>query len=275
MLRGNLLCFSLCLLPLVLSLSTTEENLGSVFFALFPSGIYILWWDHPLWWDLFFRQKSSSTLSCFCFEACSGRFMTFMALCWTVSSMPLSLLWVHPVRAQRLVYAQCAELFIPSLLSWRVHNPCFSVSTCFLHPGICKGCTSCMYILQVTWWNFFWTCCFISVEIVCDKHEMHPCIFPTCDFPKDRINFLLQWNWLEYRSTQLLIIVSTAGLRSGLFLFFFFLFSHISFKLMDTICPDDKGESKLISCGEIKFWVFTGIQKRFYTHNNASLSTCP
>lgn len=211
MLRENLPCFSSCLwsfhwVPLkkILPLPSLPSSFRYLYILMKSS------------WA-FSRQNSPSTLSHFCYEARSSPFMIFMALCWTVSSMSLSLLWVYPVRAQGLVYAQCDEVrsltlkFIPwpGLLSWRVHHPCFSLLTCFLHPGICKGCTS--YSLQVTWWNFFWTCCFISVEIVCNKHEMHLCIFPACDFHKNRINFLLQWNelirGLEYRSTQLLIIV--------------------------------------------------------------------
>lgn len=119
----------------------------------------------------------------------------------------------------------------------------FSASWDWQRLYVLLVCTSCKWHGETS----FELAVFISVEIVCNKHKMHLCIFPTCDFHKNRINFLLQWNWLEYRSTQLLIIVSSAGLRSGFVVFF--LVSHISFKSLDTISLDDKDENKL--CMEI------------------------
>lgn len=213
MLRENLPCFSSCLLPVILSLGTTEKNPASAFFALFLQ--VFIYFDEIIL-SLLQAEQSQHSEPFLLWGTLQSLHDLYGPLLDCLQYVPVSLVSVS-CQGSGLVYAQCDEVrcltlkFIPwpSLLSWRVHHPCFSLLTCFLHPGICKGCTS--YSLQVTWWNFFWTCCFISVEIVYNKHEMHLCIFPACDFHKKRINFLLQWNelirGLEYRSTQLLITV--------------------------------------------------------------------
>lgn len=153
MLRGNLPCFSLCLLPVVLSLGTTEKNPGSAFLALslFPTLRRSSWAFSSsgrtvpaLWaisvmrhvpvpsWSLWPFIGLSPVCPCLSLvsASCQGPGTCVWSVCWTVYSLAQS----------------------PFM---KVHHPYFSLLPCFLHPGICKGCTSCVCILQATWRNFF------------------------------------------------------------------------------------------------------------------------
>lgn len=48
MFRGNLPCFSLCLLPLVLSVGSTEQSLALFSTQLLWRCLYEFWWDSPV-----------------------------------------------------------------------------------------------------------------------------------------------------------------------------------------------------------------------------------
>ena len=79
--------FRLCLLPLVVSLGTTEKNL-----SLLPSVRYFKTWIGSPLSLLFSRLKSQCALSLSSYESCFEPLITFVALCWSYSSMLMSLL---------------------------------------------------------------------------------------------------------------------------------------------------------------------------------------
>lgn len=91
MFRGKLLCFSLCSLPLILSLDTSDKSLAPsslhppsrylCTMARYPSKSFLLWLNSP----------SSPSLSSHL--RCSSLWITFMALGSTLSSVSMSLLY--------------------------------------------------------------------------------------------------------------------------------------------------------------------------------------
>lgn len=86
----TLLCFSLCLSPLVLSLGMTEKNLALVPFAHFLQLVKYI--DEIILSLLLSRPNSSSSLS-LTFIGEMLKFTFLGALCWTLSSMSISLLY--------------------------------------------------------------------------------------------------------------------------------------------------------------------------------------
>jgi len=94
MFGGNLLCFILCLLTLVLSLGTTEKSLAASSLCSPFRYLYTLMRSHQSL--LFSRFNSPSSLSLSLSERCSSALIIFVALCWTLSSMSLSLCTGEP-----------------------------------------------------------------------------------------------------------------------------------------------------------------------------------
>ena len=97
--RGNIPCFSLCSLPLDLSLGTTEKSLALSSLHLPFSYLYMLtrspWAFSPLGWTVTALSPSSQ-------ERCSRPLIIFMALCGTLSNMFMSLLyWGAQIWTQR------------------------------------------------------------------------------------------------------------------------------------------------------------------------------
>lgn len=86
----TLLCFSLCLSPLVLSLGMTEKNLALVLFAYFLQLVKYI--DKITLSLLLSRPNSSSSLS-LTFIGEMLKFTFLGALCWTLSSMSIPLLY--------------------------------------------------------------------------------------------------------------------------------------------------------------------------------------
>lgn len=87
--RGNLPCFSLCPLPLVLVLCITEKSLA---LCMLPSGIYRHWWDQP---ELLLPQPEQTQPSWSFVTGApyrfSSSFIIFIALCWIFSTLSMSL----------------------------------------------------------------------------------------------------------------------------------------------------------------------------------------
>ena len=89
MFRGYLLCFSLCPLTLVLSLGNTEKSLA-------PSPLHSA--TRYLYTQMRFPPEPSLLQTeqlIFSYKRCSRPLITFMALCWTLSSVCMSLLWAR------------------------------------------------------------------------------------------------------------------------------------------------------------------------------------
>ena len=87
MFRGNILCLSLCPVPLVLSLGSTRESLAP--FSLHLPFRY--WWDPP--WDFSLLNSPSSLISLPPHEKCFSPLITVVVALWTLSSMSMSLLY--------------------------------------------------------------------------------------------------------------------------------------------------------------------------------------
>ncbi|KAK2540579.1 hypothetical protein Q9966_004304 [Columba livia] len=105
MFRGNVPCFSLCPLPLVLSLYTTEKSLAPSSLHLPLEYLYTLMRSTRA----FSRLDSPSSLSLAPYDRCSRPIIILVALSGTLSSMSVSLLhW----RAQR--WAQPSRCGLPS-----------------------------------------------------------------------------------------------------------------------------------------------------------------
>lgn len=86
------LYFSLCLLPLTISVDTHKKCLAvSSVLAVYscPSNIYIYWWDTS--WTFSSPGRTVPAVSASPHERCSSPFITLAALCWTGSSMSMSL----------------------------------------------------------------------------------------------------------------------------------------------------------------------------------------
>ncbi|KAK4832342.1 hypothetical protein QYF61_021871 [Mycteria americana] len=92
MFRGNLLCFRLCPLPLVLSPGTNARSLAP--FSLHPPFKYLYILMRSIPGLLFSRLNNPRSLSLSAQERCSKPFIIiFMALYWTHSSMSMSRLY--------------------------------------------------------------------------------------------------------------------------------------------------------------------------------------
>jgi len=83
MFRENLLCSSLCPLPLLLSLGTTEKSLSS-FSLHFPFRYFYVLITFPL--IFLFPKRNNVSL----WDRYSTSLMIFITLCWTLSSMSMS-----------------------------------------------------------------------------------------------------------------------------------------------------------------------------------------
>lgn len=88
--KGNLLCFSLGPLFLVLSLGTTEKSLSPSYLLHSFKYLYTWLWDFPEF--LFPGLKSPNSLSLSSFERWAGPLTIFVALWWTIFSISMSVL---------------------------------------------------------------------------------------------------------------------------------------------------------------------------------------
>lgn len=76
------LCFSLFLLPLVLSLSTTEKNSGSIFYSsLYP--VHCFMHNTVIPWSLLFSRPNSPSSHNYSYARCSSPLNISIALHWT------------------------------------------------------------------------------------------------------------------------------------------------------------------------------------------------
>uniref|UniRef100_A0A8B9QH24 Glycoprotein endo-alpha-1,2-mannosidase n=2 Tax=Apteryx owenii TaxID=8824 RepID=A0A8B9QH24_APTOW len=91
MFKWNFLCFSLCPLPLILSLGTTEKSLAPS--SLDPPIRYLYLLIRISLSLLFSRLNRPSSLSFFSYKQCSSPLIVFVALCWTCSSRSVSVLY--------------------------------------------------------------------------------------------------------------------------------------------------------------------------------------
>ena len=90
-LKQNFLCFSLCPLPLVLSLGTTGKWLAP--FSLHPPFRYVYTQLRSPWALLFSRLNRLCCFSLSLYGRCFSPLTIFVGLCWVCSSMPLFLLY--------------------------------------------------------------------------------------------------------------------------------------------------------------------------------------
>lgn len=90
MFRGNFPCFSLCTLPLVLSVAITEKSLALCSLQLRIFRYLYTQMRFPL--SLLF-SSSPSSLSPSSQEKCSGPLIILVPLCWTLSGRSTSLLY--------------------------------------------------------------------------------------------------------------------------------------------------------------------------------------
>ena len=88
--KWNFLYFNLCLLPFLLSLNTTEKSLAPS--SLLPEQVFIHMDKIPPI-HFCFWLNSLSSLSLSLYDGCSNPLIIFIALQWTFSSMPMSLLY--------------------------------------------------------------------------------------------------------------------------------------------------------------------------------------
>lgn len=119
--RGNLMCCSLCPLPLVLAVVTTEQSSVLCSLCTLLPGVHGHWWDSPN--ILFSMWKSPSSHSLPSQEWLLRPSIIFTVLRWTLSSMPRSpLYWGAQNRTPQGLLATLPNAAQDTIiLLWRSH----------------------------------------------------------------------------------------------------------------------------------------------------------